>query len=131
MNRIALVLAVFISVSCSKKMPTAPVDDNPPSGNVTYSATIQPMFNSRCVSCHSASVPQSGVNLSNYAATMASRGVLYNALIVNPGNADQSGLYDKLLASPRFGSRMPQGGSLSAQQIADVRAWINAGALNN
>jgi hypothetical protein len=130
MNRYALTLIVLTFVSCSKKMPTQ-TDDTPIDTNVTYSANIQPMFNSRCVSCHSASVPQSGVNLSSYASTMASRGSLYNALIVVTGNADQSALYDKLLSSPRFGSRMPQGGSLTAQQIAIVRAWINAGAPNN
>jgi mono/diheme cytochrome c family protein len=130
MNRYTLILIVLTLVSCSKKMPTQ-TDDMPPDAPIRYSATIQPMFNSRCVSCHSASTPLSGVNLASYAATMASRGSLYNALIVVSGNADQSALYDKLLSSPRFGSRMPQGGSLTAQQIADVRAWINAGAQNN
>jgi mono/diheme cytochrome c family protein len=130
MNRYALALVVLAFVSCSKKMPTQ-TDDTPPDATVTFSATIQPMFNARCVSCHSASAPLSGVNLTSYAATMASRGSLYNALIVVAGNADQSALYDKLLSSPRFGSRMPQGGSLTSQQIANVRAWINAGALNN
>lgn len=131
MTRFALLLTLIVFASCSKKMPTQPDDDTPPDLNVTYSATIQPMFNSRCVSCHSASVPQSGVNLASHAATMASRGTLYNALIVTTGNADNSALYDKLLSSPRFGSRMPQGGSLTPQQIANVRAWINAGAPNN
>lgn len=130
MNRYLLLLVVFVVASCSKKMPTQ-ADDTPPDTNVTYSATIQPMFNARCVSCHSASVPQSGVNLATYAATMASRGTQYNALIVQTGNPDDSALYDKLLSSPRFGSRMPQGGSLTAQQIANVRAWILAGAPNN
>ena len=130
MPRHILLICLLVLASCSKKMPTQ-ADTTPPDATVTFSATIQPMFNARCVSCHSASVPQSGVNLSSYAATMASRGSLYNALIVVAGNAEQSALYDKLLSSPRFGSRMPQGGSLTSQQIANVRAWINAGALNN
>lgn len=130
MLRFAVVMCLFVAVSCSKKMPTQ-TDQTPPDPVVTYSGTIQPMFTSRCVSCHSASVPQSGVNLANYAAAMASRGTQYNALIVKSGNADESALYDKLLASPRFGSRMPQGSPLTAQQIANVRAWINAGAPNN
>ena len=131
MVRVAFLLGMFVMVSCSNKMPTQPDDNNPPDSNVTYSATIQPIFNSRCVSCHSASVPQSGVNLASYAATMASRGTQYNALIVSANNADDSALYDKLLSSPRFGSRMPQGGTLTTQQIANIRAWINAGAPNN
>lgn len=130
MSRITLILAVLVLVSCSKKLPTQS-DDTPPDTTVTYSGTIQPIFNARCVSCHSASVPQSGVNLATYAATMASRGTQYDALIVLPNNADGSALYDKLLSSPRIGSRMPQGGSLTSQQIANIRAWINAGAPNN
>jgi mono/diheme cytochrome c family protein len=130
MARFTLILVALVVVSCSKKMPTQ-TDDTPPDTNVTYSATIQPIFNSRCVSCHSASVPQSGVNLASYSATMASRGTQYNALIVIPNDADDSALVDKLLSSPRFGSRMPQGGSLTTQQIANIRAWVNAGAPNN
>jgi mono/diheme cytochrome c family protein len=131
MTRHILLICLLVLASCSKKMPTQMDDTTPPDATVTFSGTIQPMFNARCVSCHSASVPQSGVNLTSYASTMASRGSLYNALIVVTGNADQSALYDKLLSSPRFGSRMPQGGSLTTQQIANVRAWINAGAPNN
>lgn len=130
MSRLLVVMSMLIAVSCSKKMPTQ-TDDTPPDAVVTFSGTIQPIFTARCVSCHSASVPQSGVNLSSHASTMASRGSLYNALIVNPGNGAQSALYDKLLANPRFGSRMPQGGSLTSQQIANIRAWIDAGAPNN
>lgn len=130
MVRSALLLSLLVLASCSKKMPTQ-TDDTPPDTTVTYSGTIQPIFNARCVSCHSASVPQSGVNLATYAATRASRGTQYNALIVLPNNADDSALYDKLLASPRFGSRMPQGGALTTQQIANIRAWINAGAPEN
>ncbi len=72
MSRNLLVLAVLVLVSCSKKLPTQS-DDTPPDATITYSGTIQPIFNARCVSCHSASVPQSGVNLATYAATMASR----------------------------------------------------------
>lgn len=125
-----MVFSLLAVISCSTKMPTQ-MDDTPSNTAITYSATIQPMFNARCVSCHSASVPLSGVNLTSYASTMASRGSLYNALIVVTGNADQSALYDKLLSSPRFGNRMPQGGSLTTQQIANVRVWINAGAPNN
>lgn len=130
MVRFVVVFSLLAVISCSKEMPTQ-MDDTPSNTAITYSATIQPMFNARCVSCHNASVPISGVNLTSYASTMASRGSLYNALIVVTGNADQSALYDKLLSSPRFGSRMPQGGSLTTQQIANVRVWINAGAPNN
>ncbi len=68
------------------------------------------------------------MNLNSYSATMASVGDLYGKKIVTPGNAAASPLFDKLLANPQFGSRMPQGGSLTTQQIDLIRAWINEGA---
>lgn len=126
------ILMVIVLMSCSKKTPVAsdPDIDPPPTETSIYAGTIQPIFNSRCVSCHSASSPQSGVNMSSYSATMASRGTQYNALIVNPGNANGSPLHNKLLPSPQFGSQMPQGSALTSTQITAIRDWINAGALN-
>jgi hypothetical protein len=92
---------------------------------IAYSTQIQPIFNANCTGCHGGT---SGVNLGSYSATMASTGFLYDKKIVTPGNAEASPLYDKLLANPQFGSRMPQGGSLTTQQIDLIRAWINEGA---
>jgi hypothetical protein len=97
----------------------------PLAAQVAYSSQIQPIFNSRCTSCHGGI---SGVSLGSYSATMASVGSLYSKKIVTPGNAADSPLYDKLLANPQFGSRMPQGGSLTTQQIDLIRDWINEGA---
>ncbi len=95
---------------------------------ISYAQDVQPIFNARCVVCHGAS---GGVNLSSYAALINSVGNEYGNEVVVAGNADASGLYDKLLPSPRFLSRMPQGGSLSGDEIETIRAWINEGALNN
>ncbi len=92
---------------------------------VDYASQIQPIFNARCTSCHGGT---SGVILTSYAATMASVGNLYDKKIVIPGNADDSPLYDKLQAFPQIGSQMPQGGTLTLQQIQLIRTWINEGA---
>lgn len=97
----------------------------PAMAQVDYSSQIQPIFNARCTSCHGGT---SGVILTSYAATMASVGNLYDKKIVIPGNADDSPLYDKLQAFPQIGSQMPQGGTLTLQQIQLIRTWINEGA---
>jgi mono/diheme cytochrome c family protein len=97
----------------------------PVAAQVAYSTQIQPIFNSRCTSCHGGI---SGVTLTSYASTMASVGNFYDKKIVTPGNADASPLFDKLQAVPQFGSQMPQGGTLSVQQIQLIRTWINEGA---
>ncbi|RNC85448.1 MAG: hypothetical protein ED557_01340 [Balneola sp.] len=95
---------------------------------ISYAQDVQPIFNDRCVVCHGAS---GGVNLSTYAALDNSVGNLYGTDVLVPGNAEASGLYDKLLPTPRLGTRMPQGGALSGDEIETIRAWINEGALNN
>jgi len=128
-HRLVLML-VLLLVQCSKKLPTAP-DPDPSADPVSYAATIQPIFNARCVSCHSASVPQSGVAMQSHAAVMASVGTLYAGPIVIAGNPDTSPLVDKIEPGPRFGSRMPQGSSLSSSQITAIRRWIQEGARNN
>jgi len=94
-------------------------------GQVAYSSQIQPIFNARCTNCHGLIA---GVNLESYGATVSSIGAWYNKKIVTPGNAEASPLYDKLLTTPQFGSQMPEGGSLTAEQIQLIRTWINEGA---
>ncbi|MAL16946.1 MAG: hypothetical protein CL670_07815 [Balneola sp.] len=92
---------------------------------VDYDDDIQPIFNSRCTSCHGG---QSGVTLTSYNATMESIGTQYDKLIVIPGQPDASPLVDKIEPNPEFGVRMPQGGALSADQISLIRQWISEGA---
>ena len=51
---------------------------------------------------------------------------------VASGNAADSYLYMKIAGDPRIlGDRMPLGGTLTPAQIGAVRAWIDAGALDN
>lgn len=92
---------------------------------VDYDDDIQPIFNSRCTSCHGG---QSGVTLTSFDATMESVGDQYERLIVIPGDPDQSPLVDKIEPNPQHGTRMPQGGALSSEQIGLIRQWIAEGA---
>lgn len=97
--------------------------------DVSYSTEIQPIFTNRCNNCHGAG--QSNFNSSSYQAVMASTSPNYGGPQVIPGNADGSPLVDKIEPNPQHGSRMPQGGSLSQNEIAKIRAWIDQGAENN
>lgn len=116
----------FLSANCLTNVEdnTGEVPDEP----VSYASDIQPIFNARCTVCHGNS---GGVNLSSYQALMNSNGNFYGTNVVVPGDAAASGLVDKLEPNPQFGSRMPQGSSLSGNDIEKIRAWINEGALNN
>ena len=98
------------------------------------------IFTPRCAVCHSGtgtSLPSS-MNLTSAAATFAS---LVNVtsveqatrMRVKPNDADNSYIIHKLEgASDINGQRMPLGGPFLDQATIDmVKAWINAGALNN
>ena len=51
---------------------------------------------------------------------------------VAAAHAADSYLYMKIAGDPRIiGDRMPQGGTLTATEIAAIAAWIDAGAMND
>lgn len=112
----------------------------PPPPTVTLAQLQSTIFTPACSGCHTgggATLPSS-MNLSNAAASHAALvGVASTeqpgVQRVNAGNPDTSYLVRKLEGAPGItGDRMPLGGApLSAALIADVRAWITAGALNN
>ena len=97
---------------------------------VDYETEVQPIFTQRCAnsSCHGRL--RSGVLLTNYDAVIASVGTRYGQLIVVPGDAAESPLFDKISqASPRIGRRMPIGAPpLPDEAIETIRRWIDAGA---
>jgi hypothetical protein len=107
---------------------------------VTLTQLQATIFTPICSGCHTgggASLPSS-MNLSNAAASHAAivgvASTQQPALQrVNAGNPDNSYLVRKIEGAPGItGSRMPLGGApLDATLIANVRAWIAAGAQNN
>lgn len=96
----------------------------------TY-ANVQEIFNSSCSGsgCH-VGERMSGVRLDSYENIINSEGDQYNERVVQPNNADESPLIDKISpGAPQFGVRMPQGGPyLSDEEINLIRNWINNGA---
>lgn len=84
---------------------------------VSFSAFVQPILQSQCVSCHSASNPSGSVDLSVYNAvkTSADNGKLVSS-IKQDGTA----------------SAMPQGAAkLDATVINKIDKWVKDGAVNN
>lgn len=112
----------------------------PPAPAVTLAQLQTTIFTPICSGCHTgggASLPSS-MDLSNAAASFAALvGVASTEQSslqrVTVGNPDASYLVHKLEGAPSItGARMPLGGApLDPALIANVRAWIAAGALNN
>ena len=87
------------------------------SNNFTYSTAIRPLITTKCTGCHSGAAPQGGIDISTYAAqkVQVDNGKLWASINHLAGYAP-----------------MPKNGSkLSACELAQVKGWIDAGALNN
>lgn len=85
--------------------------------NITYSGVIVPMMQNQCTGCHSTANPRGGINLETYAGvqSVAMDGRLFGSINRDAGY-----------------SPMPKGGNrMSDCEIAQVRIWIQNGALNN
>lgn len=107
-----LLTAIFASLSCSKSSDTSTTCDT---AGVTYTNNVKPIMSASCTSsgCHSTSSHASGIILDTYDGVKA---------------AAQSG---GLVSSIQSGS-MPRGASkLESCVITKIKAWVDAGALNN
>lgn len=93
--------------------------------DVTYATTIVPILESQCYSCHNtanADILGSGTNLEGYVNLMD---------YVTASDPDNSSFYNTVAWVPG-NSFMPKSGSqLGDCYISKIRAWINAGAVNN
>lgn len=105
-----------------------------PPFTVSYATQLQPIFNSRCVSCHALNGDggldlRTGFSYGNLVNVISPE---YGVARVIPGDPDGSVLYGKITSNPVFGSRMPPSGTLlSPSQRNLFRTWILEGAVNN
>ena len=110
------------------------------SGGVIHSATLSDVqnqvFTASCTSCHSGSSPSQGLNLSAGAAYGNTVNVPSTEVasldLVEPGDADNSYLMQKLEGTAQTGAQMPNGGPYLNSTLRQlVRDWIDAGAQNS
>lgn len=106
-----------------------------PTSNISFASSIQPIFNSSCVSCHQTGQISSFLPLTN--------GVSYNNLVnktstftpegtlVIGGNSTDSVLY-KHVSGSSVGAQMPKGLTpLSTTDQNLIKTWIDEGAKAN
>ena len=102
-------------------------DANPvASGASGFSGAVLPIFEAKCVVCHSSNNAQGDWDGSSYDAAMSTG---ENAPVIIPGDADNSLLVQYLLGSN--GKFMPPLGALPEESIQVIIDWIEAGAENN
>ena len=90
---------------------------------VSYYRDIEPILNASCVSCHQATMAAGGLRVDDPASVLQG-GASGPAVI--PGKAQRSLLYQRLTVTTD--KRMPPAGTLTEEQLALIRAWINLGA---
>lgn len=92
-----------------------------------FNDLVQPVLETRCVSCHNADRTEGNLRLDSYEALL-SGGVTGPSLI--GGQAAQSLLYERITLPRGHEERMPPGGRrpLTEQQIALIHWWISEGA---
>jgi len=92
-----------------------------------YARHIHPILDAKCVACHGASKEQAGLRLDFYELLMKGG---KDGAVVAPRDPDRSLLLQRVTLSPSDRHFMPAEGRtpLTADEIAALRAWIQAGA---
>lgn len=119
-HRILLVLVLMIAFAISGcyydneedlYLGNSPCDTT----NVTYSASVAPIFASYCSTCHSGSAPKGDIKTDSYTSVVANIARIQGAVNHRPGFLE-----------------MPQnGGRLSECDLTKIDIWIKNGMLNN
>ncbi|MBI5293919.1 MAG: hypothetical protein HY869_00475 [Chloroflexi bacterium] len=97
----------------------ATATEAPVAAAFTWDVEIGPLFAQKCLMCHGASA-SGGLNLSTYADAMKGGA---SGLVFTPGDAANSPMIVKF-----EGGKHPYA-ALLAEEIAKVKAWLDAGAL--
>ncbi len=123
----ALALAIGIALTvqgCATGSPAPGTMDAQANAAVSFAQQIAPIFEARCTECHGGTDPESGLNLSTYASTMAGSEF---GTVIEAGNPDGSFLVD-MIAS---GEMPAEGDPVPPEELELLRSWIAEGANNN
>lgn len=110
-------LLAFSLNSCYKDNEEDLYGNNCQTTNVSFNATIKPIFSANCVSCHSGAGASAGIRLSNHAEVSAA--------------VDGGRLLGAIRHQSGFSAMPPSGPKLTDCQISQIEAWIAQGKPNN
>ncbi len=129
---ILIATAAVALVACSQtpEPEKAPATSGSTPATVTFAANVQPILTKNCVSCHSGPKPAEGLNLESYEGL---------AKGIHDGKepafvAGKSAESEIVMAINGTGSKqMPpdKADALSAEDVATITAWVDAGAKND
>jgi hypothetical protein len=107
------------------------VNESKQVSNTLNFAKISGSVFTACAQCHSSSAKSGDLDISSYENIVNVPSSEIPLLMrIKPSNPDSSYIYMKVTgASGIIGSKMPQGGTLSADKIKLLSDWIKAGAV--
>ena len=95
-----------------------------PADGADFARDVEPILQTRCIRCHGPDRQEKGLRLDTW--TGALRGG-EDGPVIRPGRSTDSKLVQRLLG--QIEPRMPyQDAPLPPEQVASIRAWIDAGA---
>ncbi len=118
-----VLLTVFHAFAAQVDLGKLPA---PAAGRVDFTGTVQPLFEKHCLPCHGPEKQKSDFRLDRQAEAL--RGGEHGAAIL-PGRSAESPLIHLVAGLVEDRVMPPKGARLTAQEIATLRAWIDAGAL--
>ena len=101
-----------------------PAEEPAAAEGISFSADIQPIFESRCINCHGGERIEGELVMLTYADLLAGG---ESGPVIIPGDADASYLAE-LISEQKMPKRGPKLTPVQTQLIID---WINQGAKNN
>ncbi|MDQ3013299.1 MAG: PSD1 and planctomycete cytochrome C domain-containing protein, partial [Acidobacteriota bacterium] len=115
-----VVTIIFVAVAVSAAVASNWQPNAAAQQSIDFVRDIQPIFAASCAGCHGAKKQAAGLRLDSKKIALSK--------VLIPGKAAESLLYQRI-AGIGDQARMPMGGKpLAPEQIALVKAWIDAGA---
>jgi mono/diheme cytochrome c family protein len=111
-----LIVIVAVTFCCPLAGSAADVD---------YARDVKPVLRDRCYACHGALKQESSMRLDTVDSIRKGGD---GGDVVQPGQADESELVRRIASQDEDERMPPEGKRLTAEQIAAIRAWIEAGA---
>jgi uncharacterized membrane protein len=103
-------------------------------GAVSYREQVQPIFNERCIRCHSPEHRMGKIVLTSYESLTASKTISGKGALFLAGEPQDSRLYI-LCATSQSHFRMPPDTTtitpLTTKELEVLRDWIRQGGKNN
>ena len=95
--------------------------------SVDYFEQIGPLLEQRCYDCHQGGKAAGGLRLSDRESVL--RGGESDGPAITPGDQQHSAILQRITSSDPEVRMPPKGAPLTAEQIALLRQWIDAGAV--